>query len=195
MATWVTLGLATMWVWSAGEPDSMPPTQIERLQLDPQASRVDFDITALWVLKRRGRFDQIRGTMEIDHARHQARIDIEIPVASVWMKDADHRELLLSPAFFDADAHPLIRFVSDPFPSRAGKERQVSGMLSLRGLALPTEFIVRADGCVLEEHPQDCHVHVDGVLQRSRFGMVEYSRTLSDAVRLQIQIVLAPPPP
>lgn len=176
---------------AGAEPETQPV--IEHFQVDSARSRVDFDITALWILRRRGRFDAIAGELGIDHAQHLARIDIRIPVASVWMKDTDHRELLLSPAFFDATVHPEIRFRSDAFSSQAQGEVRVGGQLSVRGLQRPSVFRVRTEGCVFDERPQDCRVYVSGVLQRSRFGMVEYTRTLADEVRLEIEIVLQAP--
>lgn len=166
-----------------------------RLQIDPAASRVDFDIVALWVLRRRGRFDEIQGVLSVDRSAHEAQIDIHIPVRSVWMKDPEHRALLLSPAFFDADQHPEIRFRSDVFSSTASGELQVRGTLSVRGRERRTRFSVRAEGCTLDQRPEDCHVHVRGTIRRSRFGMVEYSRTLADEVHLDIEVRLSPPVP
>jgi len=188
------MGCAAWLLWAAWiapiAADAELPMQ---LSIDPATSRVDFDIVALWVLRRRGRFDEIEGVLSIDRSAHQARIDIRIPVRSVWMKDPEHRELLLSPAFFDAEQHPEIRFRSDAFSSTASGELSVRGSLSVRGRERRARFAVRAEGCTLDERPQDCHVHVRGSLRRSRFGMVEYSRTLADEVHLDIEVRLRPP--
>ena len=79
----------------------------QTLSIDAASTTVNFEIVALWFLKRRGEFTEIEGTLKILDDGKRAQIDVRIAVASVQMKDPEHVELLLSPAFFDAVGHPL----------------------------------------------------------------------------------------
>ena len=143
-----------------------------------------------------GRDVRFIGPRGLDYGYYQLRypgIPFEAFDPVYFASIAGYNQLLLSPAFFDAEQHPEIRFRSDAFSSTASGELSVRGSLSVRGRERRARFAVRAEGCTLDERPQDCHVHVRGSLRRSRFGMVEYSRTLADEVHLDIEVRLRPP--
>jgi polyisoprenoid-binding protein YceI len=153
--------------------------------IDASNARVEFDIAALWVLHRRGHFGDLQGSLMISADGQSAEIDVRIRVDSVQMKDRDHVDLLLSPAFFDAAHHPWIEFRSDAFALSGDTRLALPGTLAVRGISRRVRFDVDLGSC-RPGLPESCTVIVDGVLQRSRFGMTEYRRTLADKVYLQI---------
>ena len=157
----------------------------QRLQIDPAGTRVAFDIAALWILKRRGEFGDIEGALTIAADSRTAVIEVRIGVASVEMPNPDHTRLLLSPQFFDAEAYPWIEFRSDSFALDAGGRLQLPGTLQVRGISQRVQFAADAGRCA-PKHSSPCEVEVSGTLQRSRFGMTEYRRTLADDVHLRI---------
>jgi polyisoprenoid-binding protein YceI len=159
--------------------------QPQTLRIDASNARVEFDIAALWVLHRRGHFDELHGNLTISADGQNAEIDVRIRVDSVQMKDRNHVDLLLSPAFFDAVHHPWIEFRSDVFALSGDALLALPGTLSVRGISRRVRFDVDLGNC-RPGLPESCTVVVDGVLQRSRFGMTEYRRTLADKVYLQI---------
>lgn len=162
-------------------------------RIDAANARVEFDIAALWILRRRGYFEEIDGSLEIAADGQDAGIAVRIAVDSVRMKDRDHVALLLSPAFFDAERHPWIEFRSDRFALSGATRLALPGTLSVRGISRRVRFDVDLRDCS-PGLADACTVVVDGVLQRSRFGMNEYRRTLADKVLLQIVVTLAAPP-
>ena len=162
------------------------------LVVDSAESKVHFDIGVLMVLRRSGTFSALEGSVQMDAAGRLANILIRIPTRSVRMRDPDQAALLLSPDFFDADAHPWIEFRSDSLPLESTKSRQVPGTLSIRGVERPVVFSVQADSCFDGPGLRRCHVRVEGTVKRSSFGMVGYKRTLADQVRLRIDVVLRP---
>ena len=155
------------------------------LQLDGARTRVAFEIVALWLLRRHGEFVDVEGRVDRDPAAGTAVISVRIRVASVRMKDPDHVRLLLSAEFFDAQRHPWIEFRSDPFALDGTAQGSLPGSLSLRGTTRRVRFSIDRGDCDLRA-ATDCTVIVDGTLQRSRFGMSGYRRTLSDKVHLKI---------
>lgn len=153
-------------------------------RFDSQHARVEFEIAALWLLRRHGHFEDIEGRLQVDPQTGEARIQVRIRVDSVHMKDPDHVRLLLSPEFFDAARHPWIEFESLPFALAGARESALPGYLSVRGVRRKVRFAIDRGDCTAEATP--CEVSVRGSLRRSRYGMTEYRRTLSDRVHLRI---------
>lgn len=179
-------------VWSAEIVDGgvVPPAL---LQLDRAHTRVEFEIVALWLLRRHGEFADVDGRIDIDPEAGSAVISVRIRAASVRMQDPEHVRLLLSPEFFDADRHPWIEFRSDPFAIDGGRHGALPGDLSLRGTTRRVRFDLDRGLCDLHL-PSACTVVVAGNLQRSRFGMTGYRRTLADRVHLKIAARVVPTP-
>ncbi len=157
----------------------------QRFLLDPENTHVGFDIVAMWILRRRGEFTDVEGSMTVAPDRGSAVIEVRIRVASVDMPNRDHTELLLSPEFFDATQHPWIEFRSDRFVPGQGRWLDLPGTLQVRGISQRVRFSAQTSRCTLEPG-QRCEVEVDGSLSRSQFGMTEYRRTLADEVHLRI---------
>lgn len=170
---------------SASEPLPEAKAAVQILAIDAAHTRVDFDITALWVLRRRGEFRELEGTLSIAPDGESAQIDVRIRVASVTMANPDHVALLLSPAFFDAAQHAWIEFRSEPFALSRQASLALPGTLSVRGIRRKVRFAVDTRECRADQLDR-CRVRVSGILKRSRFGMTEYHRTLADEVRLRI---------
>jgi polyisoprenoid-binding protein YceI len=157
--------------------------------IDASNARVGFDVAALWILHRRGHFGDVDGNLWLAADGQSATIKVRLRVDSVQMKDRDHVELLLSPAFFDAAQHPWIEFSSDAFALSGARRLALPGTLTVRGITRRVRFDVELGSC-RPGVPEPCAVTVDGVLQRSRFGMTEYRRTLADKVFLEIAVTL-----
>lgn len=171
----------------ASEVSSAPPA----LRIDSDSAQVEFEIAALWILRRHGHFGEIEGRIDSDAAAGTAVISVRIRVDSVRMKDPDHVRLLLSPEFFDAARHPWIEFRSEPFALDGAARVALPGKLSVRGITRRVRFLIDRGHCDLRALTP-CEVVVDGSLKRSRFGMNEYRRTLADKVHLKITARIAP---
>jgi polyisoprenoid-binding protein YceI len=186
----LTLAAAIATEGAAAGSEPSPRT----FRIEATSARVEFDITALWVLHRRGHFRDLDGSLTISADGSSAEIDVRIRVDSVQMKDPDHVELLLSEAFFDAERHPWIEFRSDAFALSGDIRLALPGTLAVRGISRRVRFDIDLGSC-RPGLPETCTVVVDGVLQRSQFGMNEYRRTLSDKVYLKIAATLGPTQP
>lgn len=176
---------------SGADADTVGADMATALQLDSRNTQVEFEIAALWILRRHGQFTEVEGRIDSDPAAGTAVITVRIRVDSVRMKDPDHVRLLLSPEFFDAARHPWIEFRSEPFAIDGKSQASLPGSLSLRGVTRKVRFDIDRGHCDLRAGSA-CEVIVDGSLKRSRFGMTEYRRTLADKVHLKIAARVAP---
>jgi polyisoprenoid-binding protein YceI len=178
-----------------GSPDAAEPVSQalpvgRSLHVDPSNTRVEFEVAALWILRRHGVFQQIEGQLQVDPDARMASIGVRIRVASVVMKNPKHVELLLSPAFFDVEQYPWIEFDSEPFSLEPAERLALPGSLLVHGIRRHVEFDVDTRGCSADRL-DDCEVIVNGSLQRSQYGMTEYRRTLADEVHLTIAAALS----
>lgn len=162
------------------------------LTIDSDASRVDFDVSVLWMVKRRGQFHRLEGQALIDG--DVVSIDVRLPSESATMKSRDHEETLKSPDYFDVEKHPWIRFRSKPF-AIDGSTTRVRGWLSLRGVERVVEFDILASPCLRKRPVRKCAIAVSGSVRRSEFGMTANRRTLADRVGLSISAVVNEMPP
>jgi len=193
----VALGLGAALLLMAPARGTTPvpvPTPARELIVDTAQSQVHFDIGVLVVMRRSGTFSELEGSVVIDADAKLAQILIRIPTASARMRDPEQTELLLSPDFFDARAHPWIEFRSDAMPLESTQASKVHGSLRIRGIERPVVFAVQADRCLAEHGLRRCQVRVEGSIKRSAFGMVQFKRTLADTVHLRIDVVLRPEP-
>ncbi len=162
------------------------PSNID-LSIDSSASRVDFDVALLWMIKRRGQFLALDGRAEI--VEGMVSIQARVAADSATMKNPQHLRMLKSSDYFDVARHPWIEFRSQPFALTAGTAR-VDGWLSLRGVERQVTFDVNKPACLSQRPIVACTIEVIGSVRRSEFGMVANRRTLSDEVGLKISAVV-----
>lgn len=170
------------------------PAGAEPIALDASRSRAEFRVRVMWLVNVRGTFEGVHGTVEVDRFRNRAVVDARIDAASVRMAAHGYEDWVKSREFFDATAHPQIRFESAPFPLvrlRVGGE--LPGTLTLRGISQPVAFTLAPAGCDLPG--EACPIVANGVLRRSLFGMRSRLGTLSDKVELGLAIYATAAPP
>jgi polyisoprenoid-binding protein YceI len=103
------------------------------------------------------------------------------------MGNQSYEDWVKSPEFFDVARHPEIGFVSEPFPlQRLHKGGQLSGTLTIRGVARPETFDLAPAEC--DKPAYDCPIVVKGSIRRSDFGMHSRRGTLSDKVDLHFEV-------
>jgi polyisoprenoid-binding protein YceI len=106
-------------------------------QLDPARSRVEFRVPSFWgLVPVKGHFEDYRGRLDVSAG---PAIELTIEAASLDTGNARRDDHLRSPAFFDAENHPQVRFVSDSVVV-AGETLKVRGRLSARGESIPLEL-------------------------------------------------------
>jgi polyisoprenoid-binding protein YceI len=109
-------------------------------RVDPVHSTVGFAVKHMIVSTFRGRFEAYDATL-VD-ADDRLAIDGWVDVSSTVVKDPDLAAHLRSPEFFDAGAHPRLRFSSTDITRDRDGALVLNGMLTIKGRSRP----VRATG-------------------------------------------------
>jgi polyisoprenoid-binding protein YceI len=127
-------------------PDSRATSPVPEIYaIDKSHSEAAFQVRHL-VTRVRGRFTEFEGTVRIDRERpERSSVEFSIDAASVDTDVADRDTHLKSPDFFDVVEHPRITFVSSRIQPRGGDRYDVTGTLTIRGVArevnLPVVFL------------------------------------------------------
>lgn len=159
-------------------------------RIDPAASQASFQVRVLWLEHVGGNFTQVAGSVVPGPDPDSLVVDAVIPVESVSMPSSRIRQWVLAPAFFDAEHHPQIHFVSDPVAqAELDSGGILTGNLTLRGVTAPIHFAVQPAHCD-QLAPMPCRIMLQGRLRRSTFGMTSDRLALSDSVDLNLSITL-----
>ena len=166
--------------------------------LDKEHSEVRFTWDHLGLSRQGGRFTGIAGRVELDPDKLDASaVDVSIPVAGISTGVAKLDEhLVKSGEFFDAAAHPTIRFKSTSVRMKSDRTGEVSGELSINGIAKPAvlEFVWNFIG----EHPlaninpayvahYSAGFSATTQIRRSDWGMTRTIPYVSDEIRISIE--------
>ena len=113
--------------------------------VDTVHSQVGFEVKHLGISTFRGSFGGFAGTITVGENGIEA-IDGSIEVASVEVPEEKLQGHLLSPDFFDAEAHPQGTFKSTSIEAIDAENYRVTGDLTLRGVTKPAEVELEVEG-------------------------------------------------
>lgn len=164
----------------------------ERRALDAARSSADFEVKVLWLIGVHGRFGKVHGGVTIDRTRDTLAVDARVDVDVITMRNHSYEDWVKSDEFFDAKAHPQIRFVASAVPlDRLRGGGDIDGTLTVRGIERPLRLHVEPSACP-DAVAGDCPVEASGTIRRGEFGMTTRRRTVADKVDLGFSIYLAP---
>jgi polyisoprenoid-binding protein YceI len=104
--------------------------------VDPTHSHAEFAVRHLMISTVKGRFAEVTGTLIGDeHHPEEASIELTIPAAGIDTREDQRDAHLRSADFFDAAAHPVIRFRSTRIARAGNGNFSVTGDLTIRGVA------------------------------------------------------------
>jgi polyisoprenoid-binding protein YceI len=159
-------------------------------RLDPVHTRVAFQVSHAGFSQAIGTFSQAGGRLDFDPGDWStAKLDVEIPLATLDLGDADWRKRVLDRTFLDAGKHPVARFTSTRVERGAGDTGTVHGTLTLRGRSQPVALTVTLNA--LKRHPltfrRTAGFSARGTLSRKAFGITAWNSLVGDAVSLIIE--------
>jgi polyisoprenoid-binding protein YceI len=134
--------------------------------VDSVHSSIGFEVKHFGISTFRGRFTGYEGTIETGDGTLE-RVQGEVQVDSIDVKDPQLAGHLLAEDFFDAENHPSIAFASTGV--RQVEDRyELDGDLTLRGVTRPITLEVEVDGA--GEDPYGGHrISLTGSGQINRF--------------------------
>jgi polyisoprenoid-binding protein YceI len=140
-----------------------PDIETTRWRIDPGRSTVEFHVKAMWGLSTvTGRFSRYQGTLDLSQ---RPAIELTIETESLDTGNQKRDAHLRSPDFFDAEAHPYVRFVSESV-TLDGERLQVRGRLHARGSSVPLELDV-----MLRRAGEELEVEAATRVDRPQLGM------------------------
>ena len=119
-------------------------------QLDPTHSSVEFAVKHMMFTTVRGRFKDVKGTIEADETNPNGSVvNVEIGAASIDTGSADRDAHLRSADFLDVENHPTITFHSKRVEGAAKKEGdrfKMTGDLTIRGTTMEVTLDCQYEG-------------------------------------------------
>jgi polyisoprenoid-binding protein YceI len=172
-------------------PDFVP----EIYAIDKAHSEAVFQVRHL-VTKVRGRFKDFEGVVQIDRQRpERSSVQFSIDAASVDTDVADRDTHLKSPDFFDVANHPRLTFASSRIVPRGPDRYDVTGTLTIRGVAREVTLPVTYLGLARDPWGNDrAGFELETKLDRKDYGIVFNAALdnggllLGDEVRITINI-------
>jgi len=160
-------------------------------EIDPTLSRISFTLKTRWGQALEGRFPDWRGEIvQVSEQRRQVRL--RLPTGEVEiLGHPRYSRITRGTGFFDADRHPWVEFVSDPYTDELLLEGGLlGGALTIRGVRRREVFTLEPAAC--KRPTIDCAVVASGVIYRSDFAMDRWGLALSDRVVFDLQIRARP---
>ena len=114
---------------------------MQRWNIDPSHSAVQFTVRHLVISKVRGVFERWQGAIDFDPSQPEAsKVSVRIETASIDTHEPNRDQHLRSAEFFDVENYPAITFVSRKV-ERRGKDRyRVLGDLTMHGVTRAVEL-------------------------------------------------------
>lgn len=117
--------------------------------VDPGHTEVAFVGRHFLLTKVRGRFEALRGTVEVHPDPARSQVTVEIDMASVRSGSAERDDHLRSADLFDVAAHPVATFRSTSV-AWDGEAGTMVGDLTIKGITRPVRLAVSLLGSVTD---------------------------------------------
>jgi polyisoprenoid-binding protein YceI len=132
-------------VSSASFSTTLPLPKPGVYEIDPVHSEVGFVVRHLMVSRVRGRFHDVKGTLNIAEPPEASSAEIDIATASVDTGTTDRDNHLRSSDFFDVESYPALTFRSTGLRYVGGDNFSLDGELTIHGvtktLSLDAEYL------------------------------------------------------
>jgi polyisoprenoid-binding protein YceI len=149
----------------------MSTTQIEELlptgtwSSDPIHSSIGFAVKHMGVAPFRG------GFKTFDASLADGKLVGTAPVETIQTDEENLTAHLLSPEFFDAERHPVLRYESTEI-RRDGDDVVIDGLLTLRGQARPVELRGTITGPLSDPYGNErLGLELETAIDRTEFGI------------------------
>jgi len=100
---------------------------------DTTHSEIAFTVRHMVFAKVRGSFTKWSGAVQTDDSGALVGLSAEVEIDSIDTREAQRDGHLKSPDFFDAAAHPTMRFTSTAIGGDTSGAFTITGELSIRG--------------------------------------------------------------
>jgi len=159
-------------------------------RIDPEHTRVHFEVRHFGTSTTRGRFDTLAGSIKMDRGAGSGEVSIVVDTASVSTGIAPFDSMLRGANLLDAQTQPQAYFVARRMTFDGDRLASLSGEFTLRGTSRPLTLQAMRFAC--GPHPllkrEVCGGDFGAELTRSEFGITYGLPFVADRVRLQIEV-------
>lgn len=167
---------------------AMPSVNAATYTIDPDHTYPVFEISHLGFSTMRGRFNDTKGTIDIDLAKKTGSVSIVINADSVDTSMQKRDDHLRSPDFLNVAEFPEITYKSSKVTFNGDNKATVEGTLTIMGTAKPVTLDVSAIKCGV--HPMNksevCGFDAKTKIKRSDFGINYGLPAIGDEMTLLI---------
>lgn len=141
-------------------------------ELDASHTHVGFAVRHMMVSKVRGKFSDVRGTIEITDEPLDSSVTVTVGLGSIDTRDEQRDGHLRSPDFFDVDNHPDMTFHSTSVTRLSDDRYRVDGDLTIRGVTKQVSLDASFEGGLLDPYGnQRIGFSATGEISREDFGL------------------------
>jgi polyisoprenoid-binding protein YceI len=179
------------WLALLGALLSLAASAAPVTRIDTALSRIGFTLKTRWGQELEGRFPDWSGEIvPVSEQRRQVRLRLPTREVEI-LGHARYSKITRGSGFFDADRHPWVEFVSDPYTDELLREGGLlGGALTIRGVRRREVFTLEPASC--DRPTIDCDVVASGVVYRSDYAMDRWGFALSDRVVFNLNIRTRP---
>jgi polyisoprenoid-binding protein YceI len=166
-----------------------PTVQAGTYKLEPNHTQVFFGVNHLGFSNYYGSFSGASGSLTLDPAKPAAsKLDISVPVASVYTPSDKLTGELKSAGWLGADEFPTMTFHSTSVTPTGPTSADIAGDLTLHGVTKPVTLKAKFHGAGPNPITKAYTIGFDvtGAVKRSDFGVSTYVPMISDNVDLII---------
>jgi polyisoprenoid-binding protein YceI len=171
----------------AGAPAAAKP---ENYELDPAHTQVLFSVDRFGFSRILGQFSSVSGAIRIDEeAPEKSSVEVVIDVAGIASGNAERDSHLKDQFWFDAAAHPKIRFKSTSVELTDERTARVTGKLTIRDVTKPVTLDVTLNriGQDPATQKQAAGFSASTRIDRTDFGMDTAPELIGTEVTIQIE--------
>jgi polyisoprenoid-binding protein YceI len=162
----------------------------ENFTVDSSHTYASYSINHMGFSLQSGTFTKINGTVVLDAATHEGKVDVTIDANSLQTFFPERDKHLKGAAFFDVAKFPTLTYKSDKLVFEGDKLTQVQGKLTLHGITHPVNLTVthfHGGNSPMTGKPV-YGANAQTRIKRSDFGIVSYLPGIADEVDLSLTI-------
>jgi polyisoprenoid-binding protein YceI len=164
--------------------------------IDPDHTFPSFEADHMGLSVWRGKFNKNAGTVTLDKAAGQGRVELTIDVTSIDFGLDIMNSKALEPDLFDTAKYPTARYTGRLDGFASGAPSRVVGELTLHGVTKPVTLTINSFKCM--PHPMFkrdwCGADAQATINRADFGIDagrDYGFKMEVVLRIQVEAVLA----
>jgi polyisoprenoid-binding protein YceI len=157
-------------------------------RVDPDHTRVHFEVRHFGTSTTRGRFGPVDASIVLDRAARRGELSVTVGTAGVDSGVGPLDGMLRGASFLAAAEHPQAWFVASQLVFDGERLSEARGEFTLRGISRPLTLRALRFACRPDGAREVCGGDFEAEFRRSDYGITFGLPFVADSVRLVIQV-------